>query len=109
MWTMLDLLFLPVAECICSSALSFLMFRASVNHLPSLLMYDYTFGSGASIPPETMMHFPPCFRFPPYFRKIFGLSENCLQFYLFPTNFLTFIRQNYLFPTNFLTFIRQNF
>src|SRR6218665_2458579 len=39
-----------------------------------------------------MMHFPPCFRFPPYFRKIFGLSEFFLQFYLFPTNFLTFIR-----------------
>src|SRR6218665_666369 len=35
---------------------------------------------GASIPPETMMHFPLCFRFPPYFRKIFGLSENFYNF-----------------------------
>ena len=31
--------------------------------------------SGASIPPETMMHFPPVSDFPPYFRKMFGLSE----------------------------------
>ena len=45
-----------------------------------------------------MMHFPPCFRFPPYFRKIFGLSEKFLQFYLFPTNCLTFIRQNFWWP-----------
>jgi len=36
-----------------------------------------------------MMHFPPCFRFPPHFRKIFGLSGKFLQFDLFPTNFLT--------------------
>src|SRR6218665_980824 len=27
--------------------------------------------AGASIPPEAMMHFPPCFRFPPLFSKIF--------------------------------------
>src|SRR6218665_4216354 len=27
-----------------------------------------------------MMHFPPCFKFPPYFRKIFGLSENFYNF-----------------------------
>jgi len=31
--------------------------------------------TGASIPPETMMHFPPLFQIPPYFRKFFGLSE----------------------------------
>src|SRR6218665_385300 len=40
------------------------------------------------IPSETMMRFPPCFRFPPYFRKILGLSEFFLQFYLFPKNFI---------------------
>src|SRR6218665_3454466 len=27
--------------------------------------------SGASIPSETMMHFPPCFRFPSLFKKKF--------------------------------------
>ena len=41
--------------------------------------------SGASIPPETMMHFPPCFRFPPIFEKL-------LKFYLLPKNLLIFIR-----------------
>ena len=51
--------------------------------------------AGASIPPETMMHFLPVSDFPPYFRKIFGLSENFLQFYLYPKHFLTFIRQNF--------------
>ena|SRR6218665_1312855 len=30
--------------------------------------------AGSSIPPETMMHFPPLFQIPPYFRKIFRLS-----------------------------------
>ena len=46
--------------------------------------------AGASIPPLR----PWCI-FPPCFRKIFGLSEIFLQFYLFPKNFLTFIRQNF--------------
>ena len=49
----------------------------------------------ASIPPETMMHFSPCFRFPPYFRKIFGLWGKFQKFYLFLKNFLIFIRQNF--------------
>src|SRR6218665_2879971 len=31
--------------------------------------------SWASIPSEAMMHFPPCFRFPPYFLKIFRLEN----------------------------------
>src|SRR6218665_1186316 len=39
-----------------------------------------------------MMHFP-CFRFPPYFKNFFRLSEIFLQFYLFPKDFFTFIRQ----------------
>src|SRR6218665_2180092 len=30
---------------------------------------------GASIPAETMMHFPPCLRFSPYVRKIFRLEN----------------------------------
>ena len=42
--------------------------------------------------------FSPCFRFPPYFRKFFGLSDIFLQFYLFPKNFLTFILQNFWWP-----------
>ena len=56
------------------------------------------FTQGRPSPPETMMHFPPCFRFPPYLRKIFGLSTNFLHFYLFAKNFLTFIRQNFWWP-----------
>src|SRR6218665_2332122 len=34
-------------------------------------------------PPETMINFSPLFQISPYFRKIFGLSEIFLQFYLF--------------------------
>ena len=45
---------------------------------------------GRPSPSETMMHFPPCFRFPPYFRNIFGLSDKFLQKILefLPTKFL---------------------
>ena len=35
----------------------------------------------------------PLFQISPHFRKIFGLSGKFWQFYLFPKNFLTFIRQ----------------
>src|SRR6218665_1976909 len=37
-----------------------------------------------------MMHFPPCFRFSPYFRKIFRLCGKFSKFYLFPKNLLIF-------------------
>src|SRR6218665_3547750 len=50
---------------------------------------------GRPSPPETMMHFPPCFRFPPYFRKIFGLSE-------FFYNFTFSLKILYFLPPNFL-------
>src|SRR6218665_939935 len=49
-------------------------------------------------PPETMMHFPPCFR------KIFGLSEIFLQLFLpFPDKFFDFHPQQFLmtFFSNF--------
>src|SRR6218665_1667028 len=39
--------------------------------------------AGASIPPEIMMHFPPCFRFPPISEKIPDSEENS---HLFQTN-----------------------
>jgi len=55
-------------------------------------------GTGASIPPETMMHFPPVSDFPLCLRKIFRLSEFFLQYYLFQKNFFTFIRQNFWWP-----------
>src|SRR6218665_4063657 len=61
----------------------------------SAMVLEENHTQGQSIPPETMMHFPPCFRFPPYLRTIFGLSTNFLHFYLFAKNFLTFIRQNF--------------
>ena len=53
------------------------------------------FNSRGVHPPETMMHFPPCLRFPPYVRTIFRLCGKCSQFYLFPKNFSIFIRQNF--------------
>jgi len=46
-------------------------------------LYPASLWSEASIPPETMMHFPPCFRFPPYFRKILRLRGKFPKFYLF--------------------------
>jgi len=45
---------------------------------------------GAYIPPETMMHFPPCFRFPPYFRKILWLWRKIFTILPFPDKFLDF-------------------
>src|SRR6218665_1355764 len=42
-------------------------------HSNSNLDPNNTQAPGASIPSETMMHFPLCLRFSPYFRKIFRL------------------------------------
>jgi len=42
--------------------------------------------------------FPPCFRLPSYFRKIFRLSGKFSKFYLFPKYFSIFIRQNFWWP-----------
>jgi len=53
----------------------------------TLLLY---LSPGASIPPETMMHFPPCFRFLPYFRNIFRLWEFFFTILPFPETFLDF-------------------
>ena len=44
------------------------------------------------------MHFPLCFKFPPYFREIFRLWRKFSQFCLFPKNFLIFIRRNFWWP-----------
>ena len=51
--------------------------------------------AGASIPPETMMHFPPVSDFPPISEKFSDFLKFFLQFYLFPKNFFTFISQNF--------------
>src|SRR6218665_517654 len=40
--------------------------------------------SGASIPPETMMHFCHLFQIPPYFRNFLDSVENFLNFTYFP-------------------------
>ena len=40
------------------------------------------------------MHFPPCFRFSPYFPKKFWIRGKFSQFHLFPTNFTIFSHQN---------------
>ena len=50
--------------------------------------------SGASIPPETMMHFPPVSDFP-YFLNIFGFWGKFSKFYLSLKNYLIFIRRNF--------------
>src|SRR6218665_50392 len=74
------------------------------NSGPTCTSTYYVYSQGRPSPPETMMHFPPCFRFPPYFRNIFELSRKKFKFYLFPKTFLTFIRQNSFFwssTTNF--------
>jgi len=47
---------------------------------------------GASISPCGHDAFSPCFRFSPYFRKIFRLCGKFSKFDLFPTNFSIFIR-----------------
>src|SRR6218665_3019012 len=47
---------------------------------------------GASMPPETMMHFP-LFQIALYFRKIFKLGGKFSKCYLFPKNFSIFIRR----------------
>ena len=46
-------------------------------------------------PPWDHDAFPPCFRYPPYFRKMFRLWGKFSQFYLFSKNFLIFIRRNF--------------
>src|SRR6218665_4125902 len=61
------------------------------------ILQQFLWESGASIPPETMMHFPPCFRFPPYFRIFFDFLKN-LIILPFPKKFLFFF---YSLITNF--------
>src|SRR6218665_3115725 len=58
------------------------------------IMGSAFFRAGSSIPSETMMHFP-LFQISPYFRKNFEIRGKFSQFYLFPTNFLIFIRRNF--------------
>ena len=96
--------------------------KAVINKIESVL-------TGASIPPEAMMHFPPVSDFPPVFEKIFDFLENFKNFtfpekisHFHPPKFLTtFIlvinhkfriftafpplnRENLLFPPTFLNF-----
>src|SRR6218665_4201614 len=47
-----------------------------------------------------MMHFPPCFRFPPIFEEFSGCGKFS-TFYLFPKKFSNFIRQNKFLMTFF--------
>ena len=54
--------------------------------------------TGASIPPKAMMHFPPCFRFPPLFPKNFLIPWKISQILPFPDFFSIFIRRNFLWP-----------
>src|SRR6218665_4016079 len=64
--------------------------KAVINKIETVL-------TGASIPPEAMMHFPPCFRFPPLF------SKNCLTFWKI-YKMLPFPEKiSYFHPPKFLT------
>src|SRR6218665_3070066 len=45
---------------------------------------------GVSIPPETMMHFPPCFRFSPLFSKTFQTLREIFTILPFPKKFSSF-------------------
>jgi len=68
-------------------------------HVGLLCLLFSLYASRGVHPPEAMMHFPPCFRFSPYFQKIFRLwtifkilnvtfSEKVFDFH--PPEFLIF-------------------
>src|SRR6218665_1654413 len=46
-----------------------------------------TSSQGRPSPPETMMHFPPCLRFPPCFQKILRFFGKFQKLYLSRKNF----------------------
>src|SRR6218665_1884643 len=52
--------------------------------------------AGASIPPETMMNLPPCFRFPPLSSKTFQTLWKMFQILPFPEKFLDFHPSKFL-------------
>jgi|SRR6218665_284539 len=60
----------------------------STNQINFRLLTSLT-PAGASIPPETMMHFPPISDFPPIFEK-FPDSEENFHNLTFPEKFLDF-------------------
>jgi len=45
---------------------------------------------GRPFPPETMMHFTPCFRFPPLFSKNFRTLRKIFKLLPFPEKFIDF-------------------
>ena len=71
-------------------------------------MLAYYFDAGASIPPEAMMHFSPCFRFPPLFSINFQTQSSTTNVE-FPPNFPGFstfpsVSRKLLFPPTFKNF-----
>src|SRR6218665_1536825 len=64
--------------------------KAVINKIETVL-------TGASIPPEAMMHFTPCFRFPPLF------SKNCLTFWKISKMLPFPDKISYFHPPKFLT------
>src|SRR6218665_2355777 len=72
--------------------------RAGVGLLRKGLIFE----SRGVHPSETMMHFPLCFRFFPYFRKISESEENFHNFLIFiPRNFFSHRPQISNFPPIF--------
>ena len=65
--------------------------------------------AGASIPSETMMHFPPCFRFSPLFSKNFQTLRKIFTILPSPEKFLDFHPPKFLMTFyNISPLIREN-
>src|SRR6218665_2294838 len=59
---------------------------------------------GHPSPPETMMHFPPCFRFRPLFSKNFQTRRKIFTILPFPDKFLDFHPPKFLMTPYFPCF-----
>jgi len=89
-------IYIFLSHLLCAAGYFFLYFLFIKNYFLFILQrYWWRVKSRGAHPPWDRDALPPLFQISPYFRKIFGLSEFFLQFYLFPKNFLTFIRQNF--------------
>src|SRR6218665_420375 len=76
--------------------------------LKSVYLKQYfAYVQGRPSPSEAMMHFP-CFRFPPYFRKMFRRSK-ILKMLPFPEKFLDFHPQKFLMTSFFFLVIDHKF
>ena len=61
-------------------------------------MLNHSFSSGASIPSEAMMQFPPCFKSPPISEIFIRLRRKFSRFYLLREQISIFIHKNFWWP-----------